>query len=53
MIVPIMPVDPVAPAIRRNVPPTYANMAAIVLDSILNNYALKTLNNLRVLEGKA
>ena len=35
--VPMMPVDPVAPAIRRSVPPTYASKAAIFLDSILTN----------------
>ena len=42
-----MPVDPVAPAIRRRVPPTYANIAAILRDSILKNYVSKKINNLR------
>ena len=47
MIVPIMPVDPVAPAINRSVPPTYANIAATLRDFILHNYISKKINNLR------
>lgn len=47
MIVPIMPVDPVAPAIKRSEPPTYANTAAIFLDSIISNYSVEKINNLR------
>ena len=41
IIVPTMPVDPVAPAIRRSVPPRYANKAAILLDFILYIFSEK------------